>query len=127
MARRLTDVELAAYDVLPRALAARVRVQKVPFLAPGTSGMTLGRWVLLTTDDDRTGARKLLAHELVHVRQWHEHGAVRFLARYLGSYVRQLARHRRHARAYRNIGFEIEAYDEADAWASTRVSRAARA
>lgn len=127
MARRLTEAELAAYDVLPRALAERVRVQKVPFLAPGTSGMTLGRWVLVTTDADQQGTRKLLAHELVHVRQWHELGAFRFLVRYLASYARQLARHRSHRRAYRAITFEAAAYDEADAWASTALSRARRA
>lgn len=119
MARRLTDAELAAYDVLAPALATRVRVQKVPVLAPGTQGMTLGRWVFVTTDDDHAGTRKLLAHELVHVRQWYELGVVRFLVRYLGSYARQLARYRSHRRAYRAIDLEVEAYDEADAWWAT--------
>lgn len=118
MARRLTEAELAAYDVLPRALAERVRVQRVPFLAPGTSGMTLGRWILVTTDADHAGTRTLLAHELVHVRQWHELGAPRFLARYLASYLRHLVRHRRHHHAYRAIGLEVEAYAEAAAWAA---------
>ena len=119
MARRLTPAELAAYDVLPRTLAERVRVQRVPVLAPGASGMTIGRWVFVTSDTDRSGTRKLLAHELVHVRQWHELGAPRFLVRYLASYARQLVRHRSHRRAYRAIGLEVEAYDEADTWSAT--------
>jgi hypothetical protein len=109
--------------VLPRALAERVRVLRVPFLMPGTSGMTLGRVVLVVGDDDHDGTRKLLAHELVHVRQWHELGAPRFLVRYLGSYAVQLIRRRRHRRAYRAISLEVEAYDLADAWASTRPTR----
>jgi len=120
MPRRLTDTELAAYDVLPRALAQRVRIVKVPALAPGTSGMTIGRFVFVTSDETLDGTRKLLAHELVHVRQWHELGVVRFLHRYLASYFRQLVRHRAHHRAYRSIGLEVEAYDLADAWAGTR-------
>ncbi len=118
--RRLTERELDAYDVVPRALAERVRVVRVPFLLPGTSGMTLGRVVLVVGDDDHDGTRKLLAHELVHVRQWHELGVARFLVRYVTSYLVQLARHRRHRRAYFAIGLEVEAYDLADAWASTR-------
>lgn len=115
--RALTDSELEAYDVLPRLLAERVRIVKVPLLAPGTAGMTLGRFVLLSTDTDHDGTRQLLAHELVHVRQWHELGVPRFLYRYLRSYAKQLVRHRHHQRAYRSITFEVEAYDEAEAWA----------
>ena len=119
MPRRLNEQELAAYDVLPRALAERVRVVRVPVLAPGTSGMTLGRFVFVTSDENRNGTRKLLAHELVHVRQWHELGVVRFLAKYLASYSREMIRHRNHARAYRAIRLEVEAYDLADEWSTT--------
>jgi hypothetical protein len=118
--RTLNDRELAAYDVLSRELAERVRVIRVPFLLPGTSGMTLGRFVLVVGDEDHDGTRKLLAHELVHVRQWHELGKARFLGCYVASYLVQLVRHRRHRRAYFAIGLEVEAYDLADAWASTR-------
>lgn len=121
MPRRLTELELAAYDVLPRSLAERVRVVRVPVLPPGASGMTIGRFVLVLGDTDHAGTRTLLAHELVHVRQWHELGAVRFLARYVSGYLRQLARHRRHFRAYRAIPLEVEAYDLAHTWASTHL------
>ena len=114
--RPLTDRELDAYNMLPRPLAGRVRIVKVPVLTPGTAGMTLGRFVLLTNDTDRDGTCQLLAHELVHVRQWHELGAPRFLFRYLRSYAQQLVRHRHHQRAYRAITFEVEAYNVADVW-----------
>lgn len=118
--RRLNEIELAAYDVLPRALAERARIIQVPALAPGTSGMTIGRFVFVTSDKVHDGTRKLLAHELVHVRQWHELGVFRFLVRYLASYAHQLVRLRKHRKAYRAIVLEVEAYDLADEWSSTR-------
>jgi len=99
--RRLTAAELDAYDVLPRALASRVRIQRVPFLAPGSSGMTIGRIVFLRNDESFDGSRKIIAHELVHVRQYYELGMFRFLARYLGGYMRAVLKLRRHRAAYR--------------------------
>lgn len=86
----------------------------------GSSGMAVGRYVLLRTDNDRSGNRKLLAHELVHVRQWHESGSWAFLRAYLGDYFRGLRRHRRHRDAYRAIRAEQEARAEADAWETRR-------
>jgi hypothetical protein len=118
--RRLTPAELDAYDVLPRALATRVRIQRVPFLAPGSNGMTIGRIVFLRNDGLFDGSRKIIAHELVHVRQFYELGMFRFLARYLASYVRSLAKHHRHRAAYLAISFEEQAYAEADEWLARR-------
>ena len=119
-ARRLNEIELAAYDVLPRALAERARIVRVPALAPRSSGVTIGRFVFVTSDEVHDGTRKLLAHELVHVRQWHELGVFWFLVRYLASYTHQLMRLRKHRKAYRAIVLEVEAYDLADEWSSTR-------
>lgn len=122
--RRLEPAELEAYrDLLDPALAERVRVQQVPFLPPGAAGMTIGRLVLVTRDDDRTGARKLLAHELVHVGQFHEHGFVGFLWRYLIDYGRGLWRHRRHRAAYLDIPFEREARTLAKRWSDSRAPK----
>jgi hypothetical protein len=118
--RRLTPTELDAYDVLPRALATRVRIQRVPFLAPGFSGMTIGRFVFLRNDGLFDGSRKIIAHELVHVRQCYELGLLRFLARYLSGYARALARLRRHRAAYLAISFEEQAYAEAAQWLERR-------
>jgi hypothetical protein len=118
--RRLTPAELDAYDVLPRALATRVRIQRMPFLAPGSNGMTFGRIVFLRNDGLFDGSRKIIAHELVHVRQYYELGMVRFLARYLTGYVRALATHRRHRAAYYAIPFEEQAYAEAAEWLARR-------
>ena len=123
--RRLTPAELDAYDVLPRALATRVRIQRAPFLAPGSSGMTIGRVVFLRNDGVYDGSRKIIAHELVHVRQFYELGLFRFLSRYLSSYVRAFVRHRRHRAAYRAIPFEVQAYAEAEDWLARRQLRPA--
>jgi len=122
--RRLAPAELDAYDVLPRALAARVHIQQVPFLAPGSSGMTIGRWIFLRHDGPHDGSQQIIAHELVHVRQYYERGLWRFLARYLADYARGLARLHRHRAAYYAIPFEVQAYAEADEWLARRQSMA---
>ncbi len=124
--RRLSSVELAAYDHVPAEVAKRVRIVRVPVLAPGAAGMTLGRLILVRRDDpaDRTGRRELLAHELVHARQWADLGAASFLWRYLRSYVANLWRLRRHHAAYLAIPLEEEARAEAAQWAGNRLGPA---
>lgn len=117
--RRLEGPELASYDLDPE-LAARVRIVRVPVLAPGSSGMTIGRFVFLTSDVDRGGGRELLAHELVHVRQYEEAGVVSFLLRYLRDYVQGLRRLKNHRQAYLAIPAEVEARAEARAWRRRR-------
>lgn len=120
--RRLTTDELRAYDHVPALVASRVRIQKVPVLASGADGMTLGRFVLLTRDNaaDRTGERELLAHELVHAAQYADLGVSRFLVRYLLAYLRNLRRFRSHRMAYLAIPVEEEARDAAARWAAAR-------
>jgi hypothetical protein len=120
--RRLTAAELDAYDVLPRALAMQARIQRVPLLAPGANGMTIGHVVFLRNDGTYDGSRQIIAHELVHVRQYYELGLLRFLSRYLIDYVRALAKHRRHRAAYYAIPFEAQAYAEADEWLARRTA-----
>ncbi len=116
--RRLTPQEIAGYDLVSADLARRARVQKVPVLSPGMHGMTLGRLILVLRDDDRSGRRVLLAHELVHVEQYAESGAVRFLRRYVREYFVNLWRLRSHRQAYEAISFETEARAAAARWRS---------
>jgi hypothetical protein len=77
----------------------------------GSSAITLGPVV----DVRRRSASdaRLLAHELVHVRQWRDLGVLGFLARYVGSYARWRLRGYGHWAAYRRIPLEIEASWEA--------------
>ncbi|MDG2028716.1 MAG: DUF4157 domain-containing protein [Acidimicrobiales bacterium] len=116
--RRLEGPELARYDLVDPDIAARARILTVPFLAPGASGMTIGRFVFLRRDHERGGGRELLAHELVHVRQYAEAGTIRFLLGYLRDYVGALRRLRNHRAAYLAIPAEAEARAEAEAWAA---------
>ncbi len=112
--QRLVAQELRTFDLVPLADRARAVVTVVPWLP--AHGMTIGRFVFLKRSHaDRPG---LLAHELVHVRQYRELGYLRFSARYLVAYARNLVRFRfRHDAAYRAIPFESEAYRMAGAWA----------
>lgn len=118
--RRLEGPELTSYDVIDADLAKRVRVVPVPVLPRGADGMTIGRWVFLRNDRDQVGDRELMAHELVHVRQFDELGYVRFSLRYLRDYAAGLVRHRRLRQAYLSIPAEVEARAEAAAWRTRR-------
>ncbi len=116
--RRLNGNEVAGYDLVSPALARRARVQRTPLLAPGIQGTTVGRLILVLRDDDRSGRRALLAHELVHVQQYAELGAARFLWRYGREYTMNLWRLRNHREAYRAISFEVEARAVTERWAA---------
>jgi hypothetical protein len=105
--RRLDADEREQFTHVPARDLDRARLVTVPVLTPGIAGMTVGRWILLRRghDDDRD----LIAHELVHVRQWRELGALSFLARYLGAYSRGRWRGLGHRAAYEAIPLEAEA------------------
>lgn len=75
--------------------------------APGATATTLGPLILMRARG--VGNRRLLRHELEHVRQWREQGVLGFLRRYLGAYLRQRLRGLPHWAAYRRIPHEIEA------------------
>ena len=115
--RRLNGQEVAGYDLVPAEIGRRARVQKVPLLAPGFEGMTVGRLILVLDDDARSGQRVLLAHELVHAQQYAELGAARFLWRYVREYASNLRRLRSHRQAYEAISFEAEAREATVRWA----------
>ncbi len=119
-------MEIASYDMISPELARRVRIHQVPFLPGGYAGMTLGHTVLLARDVDADGNSSLLAHELVHVRQWSERGLVGFSARYLNSFASGLARHRSWNRAYHDIDAELEAKQETTDWLRRRTRDARR-
>jgi hypothetical protein len=74
---------------------------------PGAAAITLGPLVIVRPR--AAGDVRLLRHELVHVEQWRELGALRFLRRYLGAYCRWRLRCHPHRAAYRRIPLEVEA------------------
>lgn len=73
----------------------------------GAAAITLGP--VVSVRRAAAGDEGLLAHELVHVRQWRELGVVGFLVRYVGAYLRWRVRGYGHWAAYRRIPLEVEA------------------
>jgi hypothetical protein len=118
--RRLNPDEVASYDLVAPAIARRAVLIRVPVLPPGAVGLTSGRFVLLRRDEPEDGSSDLIAHELVHVRQFAEAGRLRFAATYLLAYLRNLVRFRRHRLAYLNIPAEQEAYRMSREWLAVR-------
>jgi hypothetical protein len=124
--RRLSADEVAAYDLVPPDIARRAVLVRVPVLPPRADGLTSGRFVFLRTDEPADGTSRLIAHELIHVRQFRELGRLGFALRYFSAYFRNLARFRRHRRAYFEIPQEVEAYARSRSWDSARSQRAAQ-
>lgn len=107
MPRRLDARQREQFRHVPGRDLDRARVATVPVLTPGIAGMTLGRWILVRRGHEHDDV--LIAHELVHVRQWRELGAVGFLSRYLGAYARGRRLGLGHRDAYEAIPLEAEA------------------
>jgi Domain of unknown function (DUF4157) len=105
--RRLDARAREQFTHVPVRDLDRARLVRVPVLTPGIAGMTLGRWILLRRGHDHDA--DLIAHELVHVRQWRELGAARFLVRYVGAYARGRWHGLGHQAAYEAIPLEAEA------------------
>jgi hypothetical protein len=72
--------------------------------------MVLGRTIVFKGDETEIPST-LLRHELIHLEQIDRSGVARFYLIYLRDYVVNLWRFRDHDTAYRNIPFEIEAYE----------------
>lgn len=98
-----------------------VTVAKMPHLleavlGDGVHAITLGSRIFVRTDMYDSVVRgdepELIAHELVHVRQWRRYGRLGFLAKYLSDYTRLRLLGLTHGQAYRGIGFEHAAFKE---------------
>lgn len=74
---------------------------------PGYAAITLGPVVSVRAR--HAGDERLLRHEAVHVQQWRRLGAVRFVRRYVSSYLRLRLAGWPNAAAYRRIPLEVEA------------------
>lgn len=83
---------------------------------PQADAITLGKTIVVRTKASEHDG--LMRHELVHVRQFSELGPIRFLTRYVGSYLRLRLSGYNHMAAYRRIPLEVEA-----SWLSRTHSR----
>jgi len=116
----LTAAELDAYDHVPRDMARRVRIMRIPLIPGGYVGITLGAWIFVTESVPADGSSSLIAHELVHVRQWSELGKIRFGRRYTMSFLRGLRVERAWKAAYWVVEAEQEARAETNSWVRRR-------
>lgn len=87
-------------------------VQRI--LGSGVQAITIVRTIVINPDVfERVVAGsepELLAHELIHVAQWEDHGVVPFSLAYVRDYLRMRLLGATHHAAYRSIGFEYQAY-----------------
>lgn len=74
---------------------------------PQAAAITLGKTIIVRPDC--ADSDHLMAHELVHVRQYTELGRARFLVRYVRSYLRLRLSGYGHMASYRRIPLEVEA------------------
>lgn len=118
--RSLDLEEISTFSHVGEEVLGRVRLIRTNLLPRAADGMTLGNLVLLRGDRIEQRSTSLLAHELVHVRQFAELGPGRFLVQYLGAYLKNLWTYRNHRQAYLEIPLEIEARREAAEWADKR-------
>ena len=82
-------------------------VVHLPFLP--AAGMALFPFILVKYIDLKKD-KKIINHELIHLRQQIELLIIPFFILYLLHYLLNLLRYRNHDQAYRNIVFEREAY-----------------
>lgn len=122
--RRLEEPEIAACGLIGRELAETVKIRTALLLPRNVDAVTFGRTIWLRRRHDPGEHRELIAHELVHIRQYAEQGRARFLGRYVAEYLRLLVRMRRHRAAYRAIPAEVEARRLAADWVQRRSSAA---
>lgn len=121
--RSLVADEVEKFHHVADGLLERVRLVRTNLIPPAADGMTVGRFVFLRDDHiDHVGS-SLLAHELVHVRQFAEMGAPRFFMAYFGAYFRNLRRTKNHRQAYLDIPLEKEARAIAGKWAAAQRER----
>ena len=118
--RWLNSLEIDDFHHVTNDVLGRVRLVRTNLLPPAADGMTVGRFVFLRDDHINNTGSTLLAHELVHVRQFAEMGAVRFLTAYLGAYFSNLRRLKNHRQAYLEIPLEQEARAVAAEWKASK-------
>jgi hypothetical protein len=121
MARTLTDQEKQRFDHVPKAVTDEAKITPISFVPPGFVGITIGNRIMLKKGHEHK--EQLLAHELVHVRQFDELGVVGFFSRYLSEYAKGIVKHGKLHEAYRGISLEVEARQEANRWAK-RIGKA---
>ncbi len=107
-ARRLARAGWPRRPRLPRIVRHQGAVLVVGSpVPPGADAITFGRFVFVRRGHEHS--TRLIAHELVHVRQYADEGLVRFLLGYVGRYIVLRALGWPHVAAYRRLPAEVHA------------------
>jgi hypothetical protein len=61
---------------------------------------------------EKNPSEDLVRHEEIHLMQYKKDGAIKFYSSYIYQYIKNLIRYKNHNDAYRNISYEVEAYDK---------------
>ena len=113
---RPTQVQSSQIRPPPPHVRYRHWIFRLP-LARNYRGMVVGRTILFKGDESEVSST-LIRHELIHQEQIERHGIMRFYLIYFRDYLSNLWRLRDHDAAYRNIPFEIEAFERQSETAS---------
>ncbi len=103
---RLHPVDPDRINVYPAAPGLRL------FWRPGIKGVTHWRWVFVEPEfmrGDPVRLARLVIHELVHVRQYHDQGYLPFTVRYISDYWRGRFSGKTPRQAYLDVAAESEA------------------
>ncbi len=73
--------------------------------------ITLYPYILFSVDQPTAAKHKIIEHEMVHVRQVRKLGWLKFYFSYIYSYFKNLWKYKNGDLAYRNIEYEMEAFD----------------
>lgn len=115
--RRISPDELELYrPVIAPDVARKVWLVQLPAIPGPYSGLTIANLVIVDRTLPPGTPSALLAHELVHVRQFHDKGVLRFTLDYNTSFVAGLVTERGWSKAYRAIPAEVEARSETTRW-----------
>ena len=122
VSRPLNAAERSSYTHVRPDVLDRTRIKTLLWMPGSFQGITLGRYIYLTTPELDDGSSRLLAHELVHVQQYADIGIVRFYLRYLAYFGRGLRIQRKWMPAYRDIPAEVEARALTTEWFMRRAA-----
>lgn len=120
--RGLTKEEIIAYDFVPKNVINQVKIINIPNIMGTFKGLTIGKYIFISKKIPCDGSSHLIAHELVHVRQWNELGIIGFTVKYLSDFFSKLIKHKNWINAYSEIILESEARDISQKWSEQKCS-----
>ncbi|MCX6823352.1 MAG: hypothetical protein NTX91_05205 [candidate division SR1 bacterium] len=82
----------------------------------GRRAIVLYPYILIGLSPEETKEQGLLAHEWIHIQQIRRQGIFIFYVMYIYEWLINLWKYRNTEKAYKNISYEKEAYDNQDSF-----------